>query len=165
MSWERNALLRIAPALDRMWCSMKYKRAAELALLIALVPTGAPVLAHHGAVGYDYTVPRKTLKGTVEQFSWQNPHTLLLLDVKDDKGNVVVWTMELNNPGNLVELGWNHNSLNPGVEVTVTFNPAKSKPNGICADVLLSDGRKLHSSQGCVGGDLKSFDELRQLNT
>ena len=147
-----------------MWCSMKYKRASALALLIALVPTGAPVLAHHGAVGYDYTVPRKTLKGTVEQFSWQNPHTLLLLDVKDNKGNVVVWTMELNNPGNLVELGWNHNSLKPGDEVTVTFNPAKSKPNGICADVLFSDGRKLHSSQGCVGGDLKSFDELRQLN-
>ena len=45
------------------------------------------------------------MKGTVEQFSWQNPHTLLLLDVKDDKSNVVVWTMELNNPGNLVELG------------------------------------------------------------
>jgi Family of unknown function (DUF6152) len=143
---------------------MKYKQAASLAFLIALAMACGPVFAHHGAVGYDYTVPRKTLKGAVEQFTWQNPHTLLLLDVKDEKGNVVAWTMELNNPGNLVELGWNHNSLKPGDQVTVTFNPAKSKPNGICVDVLFADGRKLHSSQGCVGGDLKSFDELRQLD-
>jgi len=143
---------------------MKRDLARSLVLAISLAIACGPALAHHGAVGYDYSVPRKTLKGTVEQFTWQNPHTLLLLDVKDDKGNVVVWTMELNNPGNLVELGWTHSSLKPGDEVTVTFNPAKSKPNGICVDVLFADGRKLHSSQGCVQGNLKSFDELRQLD-
>lgn len=143
---------------------MKRDLARSFVLVISLAIACGPALAHHGAVGYDYSVPRKTLKGTVEQFTWQNPHTLLLLDVKDDKGNVVVWIMELNNPGNLVELGWTHSSLKPGDEVTVTFNPAKSKPNGICADVLFADGRKLHSSQGCVQGNLKSFDELRQLD-
>jgi len=143
---------------------MRRDSARSLVLVISLAIACGPALAHHGAVGYDYSVPRKTLKGTVEQFTWQNPHTLLLLDVKDDKGNVVVWTMELNNPGNLVELGWTHSSLKPGDEVTVTFNPAKSKPNGICADVWFADGRKLHSSQGCVQGNLKSFDELRQLD-
>ena len=142
---------------------MKLRWARSFLLIFGVATLGAPGFAHHGAVGYDYSVPRKTLKGTVEQFSWQNPHTLLLLDVKDDKGNVVVWTMELNNPGNLVELGWTHSSLKPGDEITVTFNPAKSKPNGICVDVMFADGRKLHSTQGCVSGDLKSFDELRQL--
>jgi len=142
---------------------MKPKWASSFALVAGLVMAGGSVLAHHGAVGYDYSVPRKTLKGKVSQFTWQNPHTLLLLDVKDEKG-VVVWTMELNNPGNLVELGWTHSSLRPGDEVTVTFNPAKSKPNGICVDVFFPNGRKLHSSQGCVQGNLKSFDELRQLD-
>ena len=143
---------------------MKRTWASSFALVVCLATVGSPVPAHHGAVGYDYSVPRKTLKGTVSRFTWQNPHTLLLLDVKDEKGNVVVWTMELNNPGNLVELGWSHSSLKPGDEITVTFNPAKNKPNGICVDVLFSDGRKLHSSQGCVQGNLKSFDELRQLD-
>jgi len=142
---------------NRVW-------AASLAVLLGLAILCSPLLAHHGAAGYDYSVPRKTLKGTVSQFSWQNPHSLLFLDVKDDKGNLVVWSMELNNPGNLVELGWSHNSLKPGDEVTVTFNPAKNgKPNGICVDVSFADGRKLRSNQGCVQGDLKSFDELRQL--
>jgi uncharacterized protein DUF6152 len=143
---------------------MRRHWATSLALVMSVAMVCGPVLAHHGATGYDYSVPRKTLKGTVQQFTWQNPHTLLLLDVKDDKGNVVVWTMELNNPGNLVELGWTHSSLKPGDEVTVMFNPAKSKPNGICVDVLFPDGRKLHSSQGCVQGSVKSFDELRQLD-
>jgi hypothetical protein len=145
--------------------SMKRQWAPFLGLVVVLAIFCGSALAHHGAVGYDYSAPRKTLKGTVEQFTWQNPHTLLLLDVKDDKGNVAVWTMELNNPGNLVELGWTHSSLKPGDQVTVTFTPAKNgKPNGICADVLFADGRKLHSSQGCVSGSLKSFDELRQLD-
>jgi hypothetical protein len=148
--------------LDGRGIRMKFHRV--FFLLLAWVITCAPASAHHGAVGYDYSVPRKTLKGAVEQFTWQNPHTLLLLNVKDEKGTVTVWTMELNNPGNLVELGWTHSSLKPGDEITVTFNPAKSKPNGICVDVLFPDGRKLHSSQGCVGGNLKSFDELRQLD-
>jgi hypothetical protein len=143
---------------------MKRRWASSIVLLFGLAILCEPLLAHHGAVGYDYTVPRKTLKGTVQQFTWQNPHTLLLLDVKDDQGKVVVWTLELNNPGNLVELGWNHSSLKPGDEITVTFNPAKNKPNGICVDILFPDGRKLHSSQGCVSGNLKSFDELRQLD-
>ena len=142
---------------------MKSRRALILICIVGCSLLCGPALAHHGAVGYDYSVPRKTLKGTVEQFTWQNPHTLLLLDVKDEKGNVVVWTLELNNPGNLIELGWNHRSLKAGDEITVNFNPAKSKPNGICVHVLLADGQKLHSSQGCVSGNLKSFDELRQL--
>lgn len=144
---------------------MKRRWAPLFAIVAGLVAVCVRLPAHHGAAGYDYSVPRKTLKGTVERFTWQNPHSLLFLDLKDGKGNVVVWTMELNNPGNLVELGWTHTSLKAGDQVTVTFNPAKNnRPIGICVDVLFADGRKLHSSQGCVQGDLKSFDELRQLD-
>ena len=142
----------------------RMKSAVTLAILLSLLAVAVPLFAHHGtAIFYDIHKVL-ILKGTVTSFKYANPHSQLYFDVKDDKGNVVVWTMELNNPGNLVELGWNHNSLKPGDEITVTFNSAKSKPNGICVDVLFADGRKLHSSQGCVGGDLKSFDELRQLD-
>ena len=58
--------------------------------------------------------------------------------------------MELNNPGNLVPLGWTHSSLKVGDEVTLTFYPGKEgKPVGICVDVLTADGRKFHATQGC----------------
>lgn len=140
---------------------MKRRLATFFALLVGLVIVCGPAMAHHGSQGYDYSVPRKMLKGTVAQFAWQNPHSQIYLDVKDDKGNVVSWAMELNNPGNLVGLGWTHSSVKAGDEVTVTFNPGKNgRPVGICVDVLFADGRKLHSTQGCIG-KLGSYDELR----
>jgi hypothetical protein len=81
---------------------------------------------------------------------WANPHCQIYLDAKDDKGRVVNWAVELNNPGNLIRLGWTHTALKTGDEVSLEFHPGKDgKPVGICADVLFPDGRKLHSTQGC----------------
>jgi hypothetical protein len=109
-----------------------------------------PVVAHHGSQGYDYT-KRISVKGTVSRFVWANPHCQIFLDAKDDKGNPVTWGVELNNPGNLIRLGWTHTALKEGDEVRMEFNPGKDgKPLGICADVFLPDGRKLHSTQ-CPG--------------
>ena len=135
--------------------------------LVAGVAVGVgcvPAMAHHGSAGYDYSAPRKTLTGTVTGFVWENPHSQIFLDVKDAKGNVTSWAMELNNPGNLIELGWTHNTLKPGEQATVSFNPGKQGRHiGICVDLLLANGRKLHASQGCVHGNLK-FNEERELN-
>jgi hypothetical protein len=120
-----------------------------LSLGISLLLFCRPVGAHHGSQGYDLT-KRITLKGTVSRFVWANPHSQIFLDVKDGKGNVVNWAIELNNPGNLVRLGWTHVALKTGDEVTLMFSPGKEgKPVGICADVVFPDGRKLHSTQGC----------------
>ena len=140
---------------------MEWRKAVPFSLLAALAMIGSPAAAHHGSQGYDLNAPRKTLKGTVTRFAWANPHAQIYLDVKDDKGNVANWAMELNNPGNLVGLGWTHSSIKEGDEVTVTFYPGKEgRPIGICADVLFADGRKLHSSQGCPGEQKGTFQEL-----
>jgi hypothetical protein len=126
---------------------LKGRLIAGLAIVMLLFC--GPVSAHHGSQGYDLT-KRITLKGTVSRFVWANPHSQIFLDVKDDKGNVVNWAIELNNPGNLVKLGWNHVAMKSGDEVTVMFSPGKEgKPVGICADVVFPDGHKLHSTQGC----------------
>ena len=128
---------------------MKRKFIAIVGFAVGILLLGGPVRAHHGSQGYDFT-KRVTLKGTVARFAWANPHSQIFLDVKDDKGNVVNWAIELNNPGNLVRLGWTHMALKSGDEVSLNFNPGKDgKPVGICADVLFPDGRKLHSTQGC----------------
>jgi len=140
---------------------MERRLATSFVLLAALLVVCGRAAAHHGSQGYDLTAPRKTLKGTVTRYAWQNPHAQLYLDVKDDKGNVVNWAMELNNPGNLVGLGWTHSSVKAGDEVSVTFYPGKEgRPIGICVDVMFADGRKLHSSQGCSGEQEGTFREL-----
>ncbi len=129
---------------------MNAKLITLIALAAGLLVFSGPVVAHHGAQGYDLT-KRISLKGTISQFVWANPHSQIFLDAKDEKGKVVNWGVELNNPGNLIRLGWTHTALKEGDEVTLTFSPGKEdKPVGICADVVFADGRKLHSSQGCA---------------
>ena len=141
---------------------MRRKLAISFAGLWSLVMICAGASsAHHGSQGYDFNGPKKTLKGTVSRFAWQNPHAQLYVDAKDDKGAVVTWALELNNPGNLVGAGWTHASLKVGDEVTATFNPGlDGNPIGICVDVVFADGRKLHSSQGCGQVKNGTFEEL-----
>jgi hypothetical protein len=130
---------------------MKSRLITFFVIAMGLLAFCRPVVAHHGAQGYDFS-RRITVKGTVSRFVWANPHCQIYLDSKDDKGNVVNWGVELNNPGNLIRLGWTHGSLKDGDEVTLVFNPGKEgKPVGICADVVFADGRKLHTTQGCIG--------------
>ena len=129
---------------------MKVRLIPLISLAAGLLFFCGPIGAHHGSQGYDYT-KRISVKGTVSRFVWANPHCQIFLDAKDDKGNPVTWGVELNNPGNLIRLGWTHTVLKEGDEVRMEFNPGKDgKPLGICADVFFPDGRKLHSTQ-CPG--------------
>src|SRR6202163_4400411 len=97
---------------------MKGRLITVCALAAGLLVFSGPVVAHHGSQGYDFT-KRITLKGTVSQFVWANPHCQIYLDAKDDKGNVVNWADELNNPGNLIRLGLSHVALKAGDAVSL----------------------------------------------
>src|SRR5438309_1389175 len=65
---------------------------------MGILAIAVPLIAHHGTgVAYD-TEKVVTLKGTVTEWIWANPHCGLLFDVTDDKGNIVHWGAELTNP-------------------------------------------------------------------
>jgi hypothetical protein len=130
---------------------MRVKLLVSGLLLAGLFVVAGPVFAHHGSQGYDHT-RKVTVKGVISEFEWTNPHAQIYIDAKDETGKTVHWGLELNSPGNLVRLGWNHSSLKAGEEVTATFDPGKEgRPIGICVDVVKPDGQKLHSAQGCAG--------------
>src|SRR5690349_8107798 len=93
-------------------------------VLLSLFLVSGPAFAHHGVQGYDRT-KKVTVKGTVAEFAWLNPHAQIYLDAKDETGKVNHWGLELNSPGNLVRLGWGHSSLKPGESVEATFFPGK----------------------------------------
>src|ERR1700722_7916369 len=101
---------------------MKFRLLTVIALAVGLLCFSGAVVAHHGSQGYDFS-RRISVKGTVSRFVWANPHCQIFLDARDTKGNVVNWGVELNNPGNLVRLGWTHVALKEGDEVTLAFNP------------------------------------------
>jgi hypothetical protein len=114
-----------------------------LTIFLALLPLSVPVFAHHGGAAYD-TEKKITVKATVTEWVWSNPHCFLKIDAKDDKGNVVHWALETSNPSDMVNLGWGKQSFKPGDEVTITFMPVKNgSPVGRIQQVVLANGQTL----------------------
>src|SRR5262249_6380985 len=90
------------------------------ALAVCILVTCHTVFAHHGdAASYDNTV-RITVKATVTDIVWTNPHAQLFFDFKNDKGETEHWGVEMLSPGNLVRIGWNKNTVKPGEEILVS---------------------------------------------
>jgi hypothetical protein len=113
------------------------------AVATGLLAVCAPVFGHHGTAAYDEKNP-VTLKGTVTEFMWANPHCQIKFDVQDEKGNNVHWLSEALSPGKLARDGWTRNILKPGDKVTITVSPAKNgTPVGFLRLLVLPDGRQL----------------------
>ena len=125
------------------------KRSIGLLSLLALLISPRALFGHHGNTAYDETV-RVSIKGTVTEFVWTNPHSQIYLDVKDGSGKIVKWGVETNSPGILSRAGWTRHSLKAGDEVTIILCPAKNgQPVAYAGSgdpgtkVIFSDGREL----------------------
>ena len=112
-----------------------------IAICLGLIAVSVPAAAHHGTAAYD-TSKKITVKATVTEWFWANPHCFLKFDAKDEKGNVQHWATETSNPADMVNLGWSKDSFKPGDEVTVTFTPVKNgNPVGRIEQVVLPNGQ------------------------
>jgi hypothetical protein len=100
-----------------------------------------PALGHHSfAAEYDADKPVQ-VTGTVTKVEWMNPHARFYVDVKDDQANIVNWNIELGPPVILKRLGWRHDSLKIGDQVTVEGYSAKDGSKSANAKkVTLADG-------------------------
>jgi hypothetical protein len=126
---------------------MKKRVSPWLALAISLPCVSVPLFAHHGTAAFDDK--KVTLKGTVTEWFWSNPHCLLQIDVKGDNGQVVHWIGETQNPVTMVNGGWSKASIKTGDEVTVTMMPVKNgAPLGRIMTVLLPNGKTLDANAG-----------------
>ena len=117
-------------------------------VLLAAVALAVPLAAHHGR-GATFDMKKQvTLKGTVAQVKWQNPHVLIFIDVPDETGKVVTWGFENSNVHTLATQGYNRNTLKFGQPITAIVNPAANgEPLGIIVKIVLADGKVIMSRE------------------
>ncbi len=122
-------------------------RAAVIGAL-GLALLGAVAQAHHSFAMFDQT-KRVTLKGTVTEFQWTNPHAFIHIDVPAPNGGRENWEIELNSPNNLKRQGWKSTSLKSGDQVTLVTFPLRdlaTHKGGLFVSVTLADGTVLAES-------------------
>jgi hypothetical protein len=92
-------------------------RARILALgAVGILAVGSPLFAHHSwPVDFSREV---TVKGTVTEYNWGNPHVMIALDVTDESGKLEKWSVGGPSTTRTADNGWDKNSLKAGDVIT-----------------------------------------------
>ncbi len=112
--------------------------------------TAGPAFAHHSFAPYE---PERQIRlhGTVEKFTWQNPHVYIQLRGAEAGGEEQLWLIECANPGILNRVGWKFNMVKEGDEITVVVAPMRNgQPAALLKAIKTADGRVL-SNGGPAG--------------
>jgi hypothetical protein len=113
-----------------------------------LAAASGPAFAHHAWSGYDMA-NLTSVKGTVTQFDWGNPHVWISLAATDDKGHVEKWTVGGPSPSRMANTGWDKDTLKPGDQITAVGHRIMDGTYSMRLEkVVLADGRELI----CYGG-------------
>ena len=117
-------------------------RGVALAILGVLVMP-VSMMGHHGGASFDNT-KEVTVKGTVTEWLWANPHCFLKVEEKDAAGTARIWNLEFGNPTDITSRGFSRRTFKVGDQITVSVTPVKSgAPVGRARVVTLADGTKL----------------------
>jgi hypothetical protein len=121
-------------------------------LLIAVLLSTGPILAHHAFLS-EYDPDQITiLKGAVTRFEWANPHCHVFVDVKEG-GSVKTWDFEMGGPGILVQNGWEKTTLHSGDVVSVRAALSRNGSKKASArEITLPNGMRLGAASPVDGG-------------
>jgi hypothetical protein len=138
----------------------RYWSGVVVLAMTLLAITSVPATAHHSATAM-YDVGRTvSIQGVVTEFRFVNPHAMMFMDVTDDTGKIIKWSVELAGRLNLAEGGWNEHTIVVGQRVTVTGNPTRVQaPRMLFTKLVRPDGTELLSA----GADrLNEVERTRQ---
>jgi len=118
--------------------------AATLTLLFAILLASVPLSAHHGEANYD-TTKVVSVKGTVTDFQFINPHVQIFMDVKNENGEIEKWAGEARSPSMLGRIGgWDKNTIKVGDVITASGHRTRNGTNFLrLMKVVLPDGREM----------------------
>jgi hypothetical protein len=112
-------------------------------LLALLLSIAGSAIAHHSPAVFDRTKQIK-LSGVVKEFRWNNPHSWIELSVRNEKGELEAWSVEMGPPTYLVKAGWKSSTIKPGDEVTIQAHPLRTNEKvGQFVSITLASGQVL----------------------
>ena len=117
-----------------------------LAAFAALL--GSIAVAHHSGAMFDRS-KTVTLKGTVKEFQYTNPHSWLQVLITGADGKTVEWGFESEGPSTLMRAGIRAGTFKPGEKVTVLASPMRDgRPAGALISVTMADGKVYSTRSG-----------------
>ena len=110
-------------------------------LVLTLLSAAAPLSAHH-----QWPVSRArlvTVKGTVTDFVWSNPHPMITVEVQAD-GQTEKWLIGGPALNRMEANGWTRTTVKPGDVITGTgYQFADGQKIIRLESVVLADGREI----------------------
>ena len=111
-------------------------------VILTLVSAVMPLSAHHSwPISNDHLV---TVKGTVIEFKWANPHPMMTLEVQANDGRTEKW--EIGGPAiiRMESNGWTKTTVKPGDVITgIDYQFADGQKIVRLERVILADGKEL----------------------
>jgi hypothetical protein len=95
-------------------------------LLVVLALTLITRAYGHHSFAATYADGRQTIEGVVVQFLLRNPHSFVQVEVKDAKGEALIWAVEWAAAGQLAGQGIKRDTLKAGDRIVVVGNPARN---------------------------------------
>lgn len=118
----------------------------------ALLTVGAAE-AHHSFAMFNRDIER-VQTGTVVRWAFNNPHSWLYVNVKDDDGGETLWSFEGSAPPSLLARGITGKTFEPGDTVTFMYCPLRDgRPGGAIGWARLEDGTYVNPADGGCPGD------------
>jgi hypothetical protein len=111
-------------------------------IVLALVSAVMPLSAHHSwPISYERLV---SVKGTVTEFMWANPHPMITLEVQSNDGRTEKW--KIGGPAiiRMESNGWTKTTVKPGDVITgIGYQFADGQKIVRLERVVLADGKEL----------------------
>ena len=113
-----------------------------VALALVLVLGAIPLSAHHSwPVNMDRLV---TVKGTVMEFAWENPHPMITLEVRTDDGKVEKWLVGGPAINRMEANGWTKTTVKVGDVITGTgFQFSDGQKIIRLERIVMADGKEM----------------------
>jgi len=108
----------------------KFGRRPALTLFATSFFCAGAASAHHSFAMFDFT-RIVTIKGTVKEFQWANPHVILWVEPEvKDGAKPAPWFAELTSPGNLTRVGWDKRAFKGGQRIELLIHPLRDGKSG-----------------------------------